>query len=155
MGRVTVQWQGPDWIRPAGDAWGHTIFHRITSVDRRGVALPDSAFELKYLDRISLNFGEVTSQRLAKLAAVPRLTSLSLSGPQVDDSVLRQAGRIPNLQSLTLLWTAVSEEALATFRREHPQLEISYEGTAEEYLKEFVPLEVKSDAAVATISSES
>lgn len=62
------------------------------------------------LERIAL--GGVTSAGLKHLGRVPRLRSLNLEGPQIDDAGMAEVGRLSCLESLTLDGTAVTAEGL-------------------------------------------
>jgi hypothetical protein len=63
---VTVEWQGPTWLRRPAEALGVRIFHRATKLSLQGPAYTDAAIdhlrELKSLKLLVLQRTKISDQ---------------------------------------------------------------------------------------------
>ena len=91
---------------------------KITGVGLGALAGDD----LKILDLAHTSVGDAGILELQK---VKRLDTLMLSETAVTDRSLPHIGAIPGLRSVDLAGSAVTETAIAAFRRAHPRVELN------------------------------
>jgi internalin A len=76
--------------------------------------LGDDAFA--YVEVVSLLDSPTTGEVLKRLPELPRLTHVSLAGPQVDDSSVQMLQKLPGLRELSLKETNITSVGLANLR---------------------------------------
>jgi uncharacterized membrane protein len=76
------------------------------------------------LRRIDLSWTKVSGTGATKALALPHLEVLLLTGTSVDDDWLRTVKPGKSLRTLGLFQTKVTEQGIAAFLKEHPQLNV-------------------------------
>jgi hypothetical protein len=70
-GRVTVQWRGPAWLRPAAEAFDLEIYRHATDLSLQGGGYDDRCIEhlvqLRRLESLALSGTELSQQGIARL----------------------------------------------------------------------------------------
>jgi len=82
---VTVDWQGPAWLRRPAEAIGVRIFHRATKLSLEGPAYTDSAVEhlsqLNDLKSLTLQRTQISDQGLQRLRQALPLCRIERAQP--------------------------------------------------------------------------
>jgi hypothetical protein len=103
---------------------------KLRSLDLSGARLTPAGLktlEALPLERLSLwNCTALDDSAAPILAKIPQLTNLDLSYTSVGDATLKQLARLPQLKLLYLTDTKVTPEAVEAFRKQKPEVFVSW-----------------------------
>ncbi|MBL7873811.1 MAG: chitobiase/beta-hexosaminidase C-terminal domain-containing protein [Cyclobacteriaceae bacterium] len=80
--------------------------------------------QFKKLERLNLNFTNITGSGLSDLKALTKLQSLSLSGTAVDNQNVESVLSLPELKELFIWDTKVTEEQCKVWQQKYPAIKI-------------------------------
>lgn len=102
---------------------------QVYTLNLRNAGLTDaqvgSLARFENLASLRIELNPVTDAGLEKLAPLTKLQSLNLYGTKVSDAGLQSLSALPALREVFLWQTAVTPTALATFRRDHKNMQVA------------------------------
>jgi hypothetical protein len=117
-----AQAEGPVWQRwLVTTLLGDDAFVRIVEVNLANRPVGDKSLQsltdLRFLERLSLDYTQITDDGLVILRRIPALSDLTLRYTKVSDRGAQYLSALPNLQHLTLTGTQISDAAIDDLAR--------------------------------------